>query len=279
MKTISQHFAKICSFSIVLAFAVLLTGCSDDQGLLDDQPVAKLYTMAMAELKKKNYEKAAKIFDEVDRQHPYSQWAAKAQLMVGYAYYQSQKYDKSIAALETFVQLHPGHSDAAYAHYLLALCYYEQIYNVRRDQKMSEYALFALEEVVRRFPNSKYAKDARFKLDLTRDHLAGKEMSVARYYLKRDAFLAAINRFRLVLEKYQMTSHTPEALHRLVEAYLALGLKDEAQAAAAVLGHNYPGSAWYADTFYLLKGVDLRPDESKISASWVNMLLGKRLAG
>jgi outer membrane protein assembly factor BamD len=258
----------------------LVTACSNsDDELLEDRPVEQLYTQAMQELKAESYEKAAKVFDEVDRQHPYSKWATKAQLMAAFSHYQNQKYAKAIANLQTFIQLHPGHEDAAYGYYLLALCHYEQIYTVKRDQEMAELALSALEEVLRRFPETKYAKDAALKLDLTRDHLAGKEMSVGRYYLKRGAYLSAINRFRQVVEKYQTTTHTPEALHRLTESYLSLGLKEEAQASAAVLGHNFPGSSWYADSFFLLKGVDLRPDEEKVKASWLNRLLGKRLEG
>ncbi|MEN8236424.1 MAG: outer membrane protein assembly factor BamD [Pseudomonadota bacterium] len=263
----------------ILLVIVLLVGCSQDDGLLDDMPAEQLYTMAMAKMEDRNYEKAAKVFDEVDRQHPYSKWATKAQLMMGYCYYQVQKYDRAVAAFETFIQLHPGHADVDYALYMRGVCYYEQIFNVRRDQKMAVYAYEALVEVVKRFPNSRYGKDARYKIDLVRDHMAGKEMSIGRYYLKRDAYLSAINRFRTVVERYETTAQAPEALHRLVESYLSLGLTDEAQAAAAVLGNNYPGSHWYADSYYLLKGVDLRPEESKVGASWMNRLLGKRLEG
>lgn len=271
-------FAKYLMLSgLVLS---LVTSCSNsDDDLLEDRPAEELYLQAMGELKNESYEQAAKVFDEVDRQHPYSKWATKAQLMAAFAHYQNQKYDKAVASLQTFMQLHPGHEDAAYAYYLFALCHYEQIYTVKRDQQMAELALSGLEDVIRRFPGTKYAKDAQLKVDLTRDHLAGKDMSVGRYYLKRGAYLSAINRFRSVVEKYQTTTHTPEALHRLTESYLSLGLADEAQAAASVLGTNFPGSPWYADSYFLLKGVDLRPDETKVKASWLNRLLGKHLEG
>ncbi len=263
---------------IIVGFGFLI-GCSQDDNLMDDRPAEELYSMAMKEMKAESYQDAAKIFDEVDRQHPYSKWATKAQLMTGYAFYQIQKYERAVAAFETFIQLHPGNEDVAYAYYMRGLCYYEQIFSVRRDQKMTGYAFDALREVIERFPKSSYAKDARYKLDLVNDHLAGKEMSIGRYYLKRGAYLAAINRFRKVVENYQTTPHVSEALHRLVETYVALGIPGEAQAAAAVLGHNFPGSEWYADSFYLLKGVDLRPEESKVQASWMNRVLGKRLEG
>ncbi len=270
-----MHKFKFGKIAGVLVLGILLSGCEEvDDKLLEDRPVERLYTMGTDAMERKSYEAAAKAFDEVDRQHPYSKWAVKAQLMGAYAFYQAQKYEKAIAGLETFIQLHPGHDDIDYAHYMLALCYYEQIYDVNRDQRMAEQALDVLEEVVRRFPGSAYAKDARLKIDLTRDQLAGKQMSVGRYYLKRGAYLAAINRFKRTVEVYQTTVHIPEALHRLVESYLAVGMKDEAQAAAAVLGHNYPGSDWYADSYYLLKGVDLRPDSSKARASWLSKLLG-----
>ncbi len=272
----------IRKFSLTLSMlvaVVLLAGCANEDGLLDDRPAEELYTMAMARMDDQSYEKAAKIFDEVDRQHPYSKWATKAQLMMGYCYYQIQKYDRAVAAFETFIQLHPGHDDVSYALYMRGVCYYEQIFNIRRDQKMATYAYDALVEVAQRFPNSSYGKDARYKIDLVRDHMAGKEMSIGRYYLKRGAYLSSINRFRAVVEHYDTTAQTPEALHRLVEGYISLGLMDEAQAAAAVLGHNYPGSHWYADSFYLLKDVDLRPEESKVRASWMNRMLGKRLEG
>src|SRR4029079_6545132 len=178
--------------------------------------------------------------------------------------YMGNKYDEAILALNRFIELHPGHRDVAYAQYLKVLCYYAHISDVERDQQMTQRSLESLQEVVRRYPQSQYARDARLKIDLTRDHLAGKEMEIGRYYLKRGNYLAAINRFRRLVDDYQVTSHVPEALHRLVEAYSALGLTDEPRQAAAVLGHNYPGSEWYVDSYSLATGTDARePGEKK----------------
>ena len=202
------------------------------------------------------------------RQHPYSDSASKAQLLAAYAHYQDLKYDDAILALDRFIQLHPGSPDVDYAYYMRALCYYEQITDVRRDQRMTRQALDALSEVARRFPDSQYARDARLKIDLTNDHLAGKEMEVGRFYLRQHQYTAAINRFRVVVENYQTTSHVAEALHRLVECYLALGVTDEAKAAAAVLGHNFPGSEWYTDSYALLVDANLRPERNE--KSWIS---------
>ena len=243
--------------------AALVIACSSDKEQYVERDVDVIYNNAVDALERGDHEIAAKQFDEVERQHPYSVWAIKAQLMAGYAYYEADEYDEAIIALDRFIQLHPGNRDVVYAYYLKALCYYEQISDVVRDQSNTEQALQALLEVVRRFPNSKYARDARLKLDLTHDHLAGKEMEVGRYYLRRDHHLAAINRFRRVVDRYQTTTHVPEALHRLVEAYTALGITDEARKAAAVLGYNYPGSEWYADSYTLATGVDPREQKEE----------------
>ncbi len=233
-------------------------------------PVETLYNSAMNAMQAGQLIEAARLFDEVERQHPYSTWAAKAQLMAAYANYQENRYDEAINALDRFIQLHPGNKDIAYAHYLRAISYYEQISDVGRDQLATQQALTALEEVVRRFPESRYSRDAALKVDLARDHLAGKHMEIGRYYLSQGEFLAAINRFQLVIKDYQTTTHVPEALHRLVESYLALGVTDEAQSTAAVLGHNYPGSIWYADSYVLLTGIDLRPEENQ--GSWISRI-------
>ena len=224
-----------------------------------DKPVEELYNGAVDLLMDENYEKAAKQFEEVDRQHPYSVWATKAQLMSAYAQYQASNYADSILALDRFIQLHPGNRDIAYAYYLKALDYYVQITDVGRDQDNTNQALKTLEEVSRRFPDSKYARDARLKLDLARDHLAGKEMEIGRFYQREGQFLAAINRFRRVLDQYQTTTHVPESLHRLTECYLQLGLVDEAQRTAAVLGYNYPGTDWYKDSYDLVGGQGQAP--------------------
>ncbi len=235
-----------------------------------ERPVSEIYNHAMDLLETGWYETSAKEFDEVERLYPYSKWATKAQLMAGYSHYMDQKYDEAVISLDRFIELHPGNQDAPYAYYLKALCYYEQISDVGRDQKMTRLALDAMREVVRRFPNTTYARDARLKLELTRDHLAGKDMDIGRYYQRRGDYLAAINRYRLVIEQYQTTTHVPEALHRLTECYLALGITDEAQMSAAVLGHNFPGSQWYKDSYALLEQRNLKPQRKM--DSWLSWL-------
>ncbi len=245
---------RLARLAPAMLLAVTLWACAGDKP--DDyveRPVEQIYNQAVDLLLQKKYLQAAKQFDEVERQHPYSVWATKAQLMAAFSNYQASKYDDAIVALDRFIQLNPSNRDVAYAYYLKGLCYYEQITDVQRDAKMTEQALKSLEEVVNRFPNSIYARDARLKIDLTHDHLAGKEMEVGRFYLTRGQYLAALNRFKYVVDKYQTTSHVPEALERMVECYLALGLKDEAERTAAVLGYNYPGSEWYADTYSLVQ--------------------------
>jgi outer membrane protein assembly factor BamD len=220
---------------------------------------------------KNDYVGAAKAFGEVERQHPYSQWATRAQLMEAYAEYQGLDYDKAIATVNEFIELHPGSSQIAYAYYLRALCNYERIADVRRDQGYTHEALKQMQEVITRFPESPYAKDAVIKIALINDHLAGAEMNVGRWYVGQKLYIAAINRFRTVVEKYQTTSHVPEALERLVECYIALGIPKEAQATAAVLGYNYPGSDWYNDAYNLLVAKNLVPEaepDSWIGSVW-----------
>lgn len=215
-------------------------------------PVEELYNQAADALDEKNYRAATRDFELVERQYPYSKWATRAELMAAYASYKGERYDDAIMALERFVELHPDNRHIDYAFYLKALCFYERIVDVERDQAMTQQALEAFNALIRRFPDSHYARDSRFKRDLVMDHLAGKEMEIGRYYLNRKHINAAMNRFRIVVRDYQTTTHTPEALHRLVEAYISLGLKDQATKIAAVLGHNYPGSRWYEDTYRLL---------------------------
>jgi outer membrane protein assembly factor BamD len=236
-------------------------GSSDEDTTYVEQPVEVLYNRALDALGQQEYKAAAKGFEEVDRQHPYSVWATKAEIMAAFAYYQSNKYDDAIIALDRFIQLHPGHRDIPYAYYLKALCYYEQISDIGRDQRITQQALDALAEVVKRFPESPYARDARLKVELAIDHLAGKEMAVGRYYQSNQQYIGAINRYRVVIERYQTTTHVPEALHRLVESYLSLGVKSEAQEAAAVLGYNFPGSDWYQDSYFLMTGEGTRPQD------------------
>jgi outer membrane protein assembly factor BamD len=240
---------------VMIAASALLAGCSgSNEDEYVERPVEELYNQAQDLLENGDDRRAGQAFEEVERQHPYSQWATRAQLMSAYAYYEANSYDEAIAAAQRFIELHPGHQDVPYAYYLIGISYYEQISDVGRDQKMTEQALASFDELRRRFPNSEYAKDAELKADLARDHLAGKEMSIGRYYLRRGQYLAAINRFRNVIERYQTTTHVPEALHRLTEAYLALGLDQEAQKNAAVLGYNFPSSPWYQDSYALLNG-------------------------
>jgi len=265
----------ISRLGAVLGLVLLASACGDSKKeVYIERPVEELYNQAMDKFNDSNYRGATTDFDEVDRQHPYSVWATKAQLMSAYSLYQSQKYDEAVVALDRFIQLHPGNRDTAYAYYLKALCYYIQITDVGRDQKMTEQALKALDEVVRRFPESKYARDARLKIDLTRDHLAGKEMDIGRWYERQGQYLAAINRFRRVVDNFQTTTHVPEALHRLTESYLALGIVDEARTAAAVLGHNYPGSEWYQDSYALLTGIPAGTSEEASSKSWMTRIIG-----
>ena len=228
-----------------------------------ERPVELLYTSATEQLESRRFEAAIALFEEVERQHPYSSWARRAMLMKAFAYYQGNDYDEAVDALDQFIALHPGNKDAPYAYYLRSMCFYERIRDVGRDQDYTDKAVAALNDVVRRYPDTEYARDARLKLDLTFDHLAGKEMYVGRFYLKLNKHIAAINRFKTVITKYQTTSHVPEALHRLVEAYLELGIIDEARSAAAVLGYNYPGSPWYQDTYRLFENRNILAEGSK----------------
>jgi outer membrane protein assembly factor BamD len=247
---VSSRFRRL-----IVTGCLLLGACGGaDKDKYVEKPVEELYNNAMNQLLDEEYDKAAKAFDEVERQHPYSVWATKAQLMSAYSLYEAGKYDDSITAADRFIQLHPGHRDIAYAYYLKALDYYVQIADVGRDQKTTQQAMTALGEVSRRFPDSRYGRDAKLKIDLARDHLAGKEMEIGRYYERQGFYLAAINRFRRVVDDYQTTTHVPEALHRLTECYLSLGLTDEAQKTAAVLGYNYPGNKWYSNTYALVEG-------------------------
>jgi outer membrane protein assembly factor BamD len=256
----------LCSIAVLSLGG--LAACSSDEAPYVERSVESLYNVALADLQAGNYKKAAKSFDEVERQHPYSFWATRAQLMAAYAYYQDNSYDEAVLAANRFIQLHPGNQDVDYAYYLIAISFYEQISDVSRDQAITEQAVEALTDVMRRFPDSEYARDARLKLDLTFDHLAGREMEVGRFYLSRKQYVAAIKRFQVVVAEFQTTSHVPEALHRLTEAYLALGVTEEAQATAAVLGYNYPGSIWYRDSHALLTGQNLSPQEGK--GTWVS---------
>ncbi len=212
-------------------------------------PVEETYNRGVDALNAQRYSTASTQFDQVEQFYPYSSWAVNSQLMQGYSEYLQNHYADAIGTLDRFIQLHPVHRDIAYAYYLRALSFYEQIADVQRDQKGTEEAMTALQEVANRFPDSAYGRDARLKIDLARDHLAGHEMQVGRYYEDQHLYAAAIGRFQRVVDNYQTTNHVPEALHRLTETYLALGLPDQARRTAAVLGHNYPGSRWYEDSY------------------------------
>ncbi|MGI4878724.1 MAG: outer membrane protein assembly factor BamD, partial [Janthinobacterium lividum] len=240
----------------LFAVALILSGCASTKNKKDRPYVARdvdtLYNVAVNTLRTQQYKLAAAQFDEVERQHPYSVWARRSQLMSAYSYYVAQQYSDAILSAQRFLSLHPGSREAPYAYYVVAISYYEQITTVDRDQKITSQALDALQELIRRYPNTEYAADARLKVDLTRDHLAGKEMEVGRFYQSNKLFIAAVDRFRTVVDQYSTTSHTPEALHRLVECYLALGLPEEAKKSAAVLGFNYPGSKWYSRSYGLI---------------------------
>ncbi|PZT85181.1 MAG: outer membrane protein assembly factor BamD [Citromicrobium sp.] len=255
-------YPRICrtfALGAAAAASVLVAGCASrgGGGPEDTSYVARdvetLYSEAKSRLDRGNAPLAAALFDEVERQHPYSPWARRAQLMSAFSYYTAQDYNKAVQAAQRFLQIHPGNKDAPYAYYLIALSYYEQISDVQRDQKITEQALTALREVDRRFPQTEYAADARLKIDLVQDHLAGKEMEIGRYYQRAGKWIAAQIRFQNVVDNFQTTSHAPEALYRLTESSLALGIPAEAVKYAAVLGANYPGNEWYEKAYDLVQ--------------------------
>ena len=244
-----------------LAFVLLLpmlAGCGDskpdDGSTVALAPVEDMYNNGLDAVNARRFASAEDQFAAVQQNYPYASWAVSAQLMQGYTQYLRNHYTDAIGTLDRFIQLHPAHRDAAYAYYLRALSYYEQIADIQRDQHGTEQAMNALRDVVNRFPESPYARDAKLKIDLCVDHLAGKEMEIGRWYEKQHLYEAAIGRFQKVVNDYQTTNHVAEALHRLTEVYLILGLKDQARATAAVLGHNYPGSEWYSDSYAALVG-------------------------
>jgi outer membrane protein assembly factor BamD len=251
------------------------TGLAPDLATAKDgEAVAKLYNEGLANLKDGSNKSAIKDFSEVERQYPYSSWATKAIIMQAYAHYQAGNFDDTVVAANRFITLHPGHKDAGYAYYLIAISNYNKIRDTRRDQTATRQALEALEEVARRFPGTAYAADASNKVAVARDHLAGKEMQVGRYYYRQGSYLAGINRFKKVVTDYQNTSQTPEALYRLTEGYMALGIVSEAQTAAAVLGHNYPSSDWYKDAYQLVSTDGQAPvanEESWISKAFASL--------
>jgi outer membrane protein assembly factor BamD len=270
------------AFAMVLLLP-LLSGCGssgDDEAKAKGppQPVETLYNNGIDALNARRYSSAIDQFNAVEQNYPFSTWAPSAQLMSAYAQYLQNHYTDALTALGRYIQLHPASRDIAYAYYLRALCYYEQIVDISRDQKGTSDAMAALQEVVNRFPGTTYARDARLKIDLCNDHLAGKEMEIGRWYEGQHMYTAAIGRFQRVVDNFQTTNHVPEAMHRLVEIYLILGLKEEAKRTASVLGYNYPGNRWYADTYDqlvsvgLVQGVPVPSDEGNgqgfISRTW-----------
>lgn len=258
---------------LCIAMLAALTACATvDKPDYVEKPAEELYTDAQNFLQEDRFRSAALAFEEVERQHPYSEWAVRGRLMAAYSYYEGQMYIDAIAGLESFIDLHPGHKDVPYAHYLIARSYYDQISDVGRDQEMTREALSEFEELMRRFPNSDYAKDAALKSDLARDHLAGKEMEIGRYYQSRQQYVAAINRFKNVVDIFETTTHVPEALHRLTECYLALGIADEATRTAAVLGHNYPESEWYERSYALVNDGNLGGTDQAGISDWLGRL-------
>jgi outer membrane protein assembly factor BamD len=267
--------SRLRALAACLALALIaapVMGCSlfhKDEDYVPDTPADKLYNEGLFLLNdKQDYKEAAKKFDSVDRENPYSDWARKALLMNAYSNYQAGLYDDCINAAKRYVTLHPASPDAAYAQFLIGSSYYDQILDVTRDQERADKAITAFQELVHKYPDSEYALGAKKKIEMARDQLAGKEMEIGRYYLKKRDFLGAINRFKIVVTQYQTTREVEEALERLTEAYVALGILDEAQTAAAVLGHNFPDSPWYHDAYALLKGAGGAPNENK--TSWIS---------
>ena len=261
--------ARLAALALLI---VALPACSwfgAKEDIVPDDPADKLYNEGLYFLNnKRDYKQAAKKFEEVDRQHPYSEWARKSLLMSAYAHYEGTQYEDSITAAKRYVTLHPGSPDAAYAQFLIGSSYFDQIPDVSRDQQRTQRAMEALDEVVRKYPNTEYAIAAKKKVEVARDQLAGKEMDTARFAQKRGQYIAAINRFKIVITQYQTTRHVEEALMRLTETYMALGIVNEAQTAAAVLGHNFPGSQWYKDSYTLLRSGGLEPRED--AGSWIS---------
>jgi outer membrane protein assembly factor BamD len=261
--------------AVLLGLSMQLTGCSSFSGMfaesekkVEERPADVLYQEGDAAVKKGDYTKAAERFEEVDRQHPYSREAKESMLMAAFAYQKAGKLPEAVAAARRYLTLHPGSKEAALAQHIIATAYYERINDASRDQSDTKKAVVELETLVSRYPDSRYAEEARKRIRLSRDVLAASEMNVGRWYQKKGQYLAAINRFRVVVTEYQNTAHVEEALARLVESYYALGVVNEAQTAAAVLGHNFPDSKWYKDSYTLLSSNGLEPRED--SGSWIS---------
>ncbi len=261
------------SLAAVLAACSIFGGKDEDSVAMPDIPADKLYNEGLFYLNDGKYSTAAEKFEEVDKQHPYTEWARKALVLNAYSHYAQGDYDEAITNARRYLTLHPGSEDAAYAQYILAMSYYNEIPDISRDQQRTRRALLALQEISDKYPKSEYAEPARQRIVVARDQLAGKEMDVGRYYLNQRNYIGAINRFRAVISEYQNTRHVEEALMRVAESYLALGVVNEAQTAAAVLGHNFPDSRWYKDTYSLVQSRGLEPREDK--GSWISKAFKK----
>jgi outer membrane protein assembly factor BamD len=270
------RLARVVSRGLVVALLAASMGACSSFDLFSkkddtapDEPADRLYNEGLYLLNAKHDPKeAVKKFEEVDRQHPYSEWARKSLIMSSFAYYQAGEYDDCVNAAKRYITLHPGSPDAAYAQFLIASSYYDEIPDITRDQARTEKALASLDEVIRKYPSSEYANSAKQKIEVARDQLAGKEMEIGRYYLKKKDYTGAINRFKVVVTKYQTTRHVEEALMRLTESYMALGIVEEAQTAAAVLGHNFPDSSWYKHAYSLVRTGGVEPKENQ--GSWIS---------
>ena len=268
----TRLFERVLRLTFIGTLALIVSACSllggndaKEKLAYIERPAELIYNQAFERIERNDWTRANLLFQEVERQHPFSKWARRAMLMSAYASYRTADYEESIATAQRFISLHPGNESTPYAYYLIAINYYDQIYDVGRDQATTVSAEAALQQVVRRYPDSDYARDARLKLELTQDHLAGKEMDVGRYYLRQGQELAAIGRFKNVVSNYETTSQTEEALHRLVESYVSLGIINEAKLVGSVLGYNYPESEWYQDSYDLLEGygIDLEAERKR----------------
>jgi outer membrane protein assembly factor BamD len=276
IKGLEGGVGALARLAAVALMAIALGACSlfDKDVVVPDEPADKLYNEGLFLLNnKKDYKGAAKKFEEVDRQHPYSEWARKSLIMSAFAYYEAGAYDDCINSARRYVTLHPGSPDAAYAQFLIGASHFDQMPEISRDQERTEKAVQSLEEVARKYPNTEYAVSAKRKIEIARDQLAGKEMDIGRQLLNTRNYTGAINRFKVVVTRYQRTRHVEEALLRLTEAYMALGIVEEAQTSAAVLGHNFPDSRWYKDAYALMQSRGLQPNENK--GSWISQAFKK----
>ena len=274
-----KGFLSILTFAFIL---ILLLNCSENQGVNDnrvseDQAAEEIFNLGEKEILRKRYNDAAEKFTEVERLYPYSDWAKRALIMQVFAYHKDQSYVNVVSAANRFIEFHPNDKDVPYAYYLIGLSYYDRVLAIGRDQALATKALKVFSLIIEGYPDSDYASNSQIRVNFLRDHLASKEMEVGRYYLKRSHYVPAINRFRTVIERFPTTSQVPEALHRLVESYLSLGLVNEAQTAGAILGYNYKSADWYDRTFELLSNKGLQPKSS--GNSWLNQIYRQVIKG